>query len=152
MRDPGAIDPGSDKAFNEGAPVATATEDSLRFAPSAVEGLPCVTEVAVFPDRLELLSAGKWVAIRFLDIARWHRHGWLYRSLARLGWGIRGYPAVGDRDWFHPPSGRFFRFYTEPPVTVYMPDESRDIGYGHTMFRRVQNVMALGGFGTCDLG
>jgi hypothetical protein len=132
--------------------MAMAAEASLRFVPSAVEGLPSVTEVAVFPDRLELLSEGKRIVIRFLDIARWHRRGWLYRPLARLGWGVRGWPSVADRDWFHPPSGRFFRFFAEPPVTLYMPDEPPDTSYGQTMFRRVQEVMAAGGFGTFDLG
>lgn len=33
-----------------------------------------------------------------------------------------------------------------------MPDEPQELGYGETMFRRVQNVIALGGFGTFDLG
>jgi hypothetical protein len=132
--------------------MATATEESLRFVPSAVEGLLGVTEVAVFPDRLELLSEGKWVVIRFRDIARWYSGGWLYRPLAWLGLGVRGRPSVADRDWFHPPAGRFFRFYSSPPVTVHMPDEPRDLGYGGTMFRRVQNVIGLGGFSTYDLG
>src|SRR4051794_33709197 len=118
--------------------MATTAEDSLRFVPSSVEGLPDVTEAAVFPDRLELPSAGDWVVIRFRDIARWYRRGWLYRPLARLGC-VRGYPSVADRDWFHPPPGRFFRFYTEPPITVYMPDEPADLGHRQTMFRRVQN-------------
>jgi hypothetical protein len=131
--------------------MAAVSEGGLRFVSSRVEGLPSVTEVAVFPDRLELLSADRWVVIRFLDIARWYRRGWLYRPLARLGW-VRGYPSVADRDWFHPPSGRFFRFFTEPPVTVYLPDEPAETGYGQTMFRRVQDVMGAGGFGTFDLG
>jgi hypothetical protein len=131
--------------------MATADEDCLRFVPSAVEGLPDFTEAAVFPDRLELLSAGKWVAIHFLDIARWYRRGWLYRPLAYLGW-VYGTPFVADRDWFHPPSGRFFRFYTDPSITVYMPDEPRETSYGQTIFRRVQDVMARGGFATHDLG
>ena len=132
--------------------MATSAETSLRFMPSAVEGLPHVTEVAFFPDRMELLSDGKLVVIAFLDIARWCRGGWMYRPLARLGLGVRGYPSVADRDWFHPPARRFFRFYTAPPVTVYMPDEPRALSYGETMFRRVQNVLGLGGFGTFDLG
>jgi hypothetical protein len=132
--------------------MATAPADGLRFIPSAVKGLSAVTEVAVFPDRLELLSAGEWVRIRFFDIARWYRHGWLYRPLAWLGWGIRGWPSVADRDWFHPPAGRFFRFYTEPPVTVYLPDEPPETSYGQTIFRRVQEVMAKGGFASFDLG
>ncbi len=133
--------------------MATAPDDGLRFAPSAVEGLSDVTEVVVFPDRLELLSEGKLVVIRFLDIARWyHWFGWLYRSLARLGGRVRGWPMVADRDWFHPPAGRFFRFFTAPPLTVFMPDEPPDTSYGQTMFRRVQDVLAAGGFGTFDLG
>jgi hypothetical protein len=127
-------------------------QDRLQFVPSAVEGLPSVTEVAVFPDRLELLSEGKWVVIRFLDIAHWYRRGWLYRPVANLGWGVFGSPSVADRDWFHPPSGRFFRFYHEPPVTVYMPDEPPETTYGQTMFRKVQEVMRAGGFSTFDLG
>jgi hypothetical protein len=129
-----------------------AVEGCLRFVPSAVEGLPHVTEAAVFPDRLELLSEGKWVVIRFLDIARWYRGGWIYRPLGRLGWRVRGWPSVADRDWFHPPAGRFFRFYTDPPVTVYMADEPPETNFGQTLFRRVQNVMARGGFGSFDLG
>lgn len=132
--------------------MATAAEVCLRFVPSAVEGLPGVTEVAVFPDRVELLSDGKWVAVRFLDIARWHSRGWLYRPLARLGFGVRGWPSVADRDWFHPPAGRYFRFDTAPPVTVFLPDEPADTDYGQTVFRRVQDVMAGGGFGSFDLG
>jgi hypothetical protein len=123
----------------------------LRFVPSRVEGLPSVTEATVFPDRLELLSAGERVVIRFFDIARWHCCGWLYRPLACLGW-MRGGPMVADRNWFHPPSGRFFRFFTDPPVTVYMPDEPAGTSYGQTLFRRVQDVLAAGGFHTFDLG
>lgn len=132
--------------------MATATENGLRFVPSAVEGLPAVIEAAVFPDRLELLSQGNWVVIRFLDIARWHRLGWLYRPLARLGYQVRDWPSVADRDWFHPPAGRFFRFFTTAPVTVFMPDEPPETSYGQTMFRRVQDVLAVGGFSTSDLG
>ena len=132
--------------------MTTAAEECLRFVPSAAEGLPVVTEAAVFPDRLELLSDGKWVVIRFLDIARWHRRAWLYRPLARLGFRVRGRPSVADRDWFHPPAGRFFRFFTAPPITVFMPDEPREMGYGQTMFLRFQDVLAAGGFGTFDLG
>ncbi len=108
--------------------MTTAVEDNLRFVPSAVEGLPTVTEAAVYPDRLELPSAGKWVVIRFRDIARWYTGSWLYRPLARLGFRVRGWPSVADRDWFHPPAGRYFRFYAKPEITVYMPYEPRGLG------------------------
>jgi hypothetical protein len=90
--------------------MTTLAEHTFRFVPSAVQGLPAVTEVTVFPDRLELLSEGKVVVIRFRDIAWWHGGGWLQRPLARLGFQVRGWPSVADRDWFHPPAGRFFRF------------------------------------------
>ena len=42
--------------------------------------------------------------------------------------------------------GRLFRFFTAPPVTVFMPDEPPETSYGQTMFRRVQDVLAAGGF------
>ncbi len=129
----------------------TTNAPCVRFVPSRVDGLPSVTEVAVSPDRLELLSEGRWVVIRFRAIARWHRYAWLGRLLARLG-SIRGWPAVADRDWFHPPAERFFRFYTTPPITVFLVDEPRETAYGHTLFRRVQDVIAVGGFTTFDLG
>lgn len=131
--------------------MATIAENGLRFVPSRVDGLPSVTEVAIFPDRIELLSANERVVIHFRDIARWHRYRWLYRLLARLGW-IRGWPSVADRDWFHPPAERFFRFYTTPALTIYLPDEPRETPYARTMFRQVQNILLAGGFGTCDLG
>jgi hypothetical protein len=125
--------------------------EGLRFIPSRVEGLPDVTEVAVYPDRLELLSAGRWISLSFAEIASWPRPAWLWRGLARFGWRPR-WLAVGQRDWFHPPAERFFRFYTKPPIIVYMADEPYETDYGSTLFRRVQDVMLEGGFSTYDLG
>jgi hypothetical protein len=126
-------------------------EPFLRFVPSRVEGLPGVSEVVVRPDRLELRSDGRWVVLPFDAMARWPRPVQLWRLLSRLGWRPRWLP-VGDRDWFHPPRDRFFRFYTDPPLTVFLADEDRGIGYGDTLFRRVQEVIASGGFNTYDLG
>ena len=111
-----------------------------------------MTEAYVFPDRMELLSEGKLVVVKFLNIARWHRHGWFFGLVARLGLGVRGTPMIADRDWFHPPAGRYFRFFTKPEITVYMPDEPPETGYGDTMFRHVQDMMRQGGFGTFELG
>jgi hypothetical protein len=124
---------------------------SLRLVSSRVDGLPDVTEVVVYPDRLELLSAGEWVIHRFADIASWRQPAPLWRWLFRMGWRQRWLP-VGERDWFHPPSERFFRFYTRPPIVVFMPDEPRETNYGDTLFFRVQEVMREGGFTTWDLG
>jgi hypothetical protein len=131
--------------------MATITENSLRFVPSRVDGLPSVDEVVVFPDRLEVRAASKWVVVRFADIARWSRVGFVWRRLAHLGI-VRGWPCVADRDWFHPPSGRFFRFYTDPAIAVFMPDEPSDLAYGQTIFRRIQDLIGAGGYSTFDLG
>jgi hypothetical protein len=64
--------------------------------------------------------AGERVVIRFEDIARWPRPRWLWKLAWRFFRRPRWLP-VGDRDWFHAPADRFFRFFTEPPLTVYMP-------------------------------
>ena len=93
-----------------------------QFVPSRVEGLPDVTEVIVYPDRLEVISEGALLTFHFVDIARWPWPGPLWRLLFRQGWRPRWLP-VGERDWFHPPSERFFRFYTTPRIVVFMPDE-----------------------------
>jgi hypothetical protein len=125
-------------------------EKCLRFVPSRVEGLPHVTETAVFPDRLELCSAGTWVTFRFAEIAAWPRPAWLWRLLSRFGWRPKNLP-VGERDWFHPPKDRFFALFTTPRLVVYLSDEPRT-AYGNALFRRVQEVMRAGGFDTWDLG
>jgi len=123
----------------------------LRFIPSRVEGLPEVTEVTVYSNRLELLSSGRWLVFPFADIAAWPCPAFLWRRLARLGWRPRWLP-VGERDWFHPPSERFFRFHTRPPIVVYLPDEPIETTFGRTLFWRVQEVMLQGGFNTSELG
>ena len=123
----------------------------LSFTPSRVEGLPEVAEVAVYPDRLELLSAGGWIVIRFVDIAAWRRPAFLWRWIAWLGWRPR-WLLVGQRNWFSAPAERFFRFNTQPQVVIYMPDEPAETNYANTLFRRVQDIMLAGGFYTWDLG
>jgi hypothetical protein len=58
---------------------------------------------------------------------------------------------VADRDFFHAPPDRFFRFYTTPPLIVYMP-----VGDSYfpqaTCFAAVKQVLGAGGFDTVDLG
>src|SRR5262245_14646023 len=132
--------------------MAKPAADGLRFAPGAVEGLPDVTEMEVFPDRLELLSEGRWVTIRFPSIARWHRRGRLYRALARLGLGVWGWPSVADRLWRPRPCVSIFAFYTDPRVVVHVPYYPTDVSYTDKVFQRVKLVMAAGGFGTFDMG
>src|SRR5579884_4227407 len=124
---------------------------SFRFVPSRVQGLPDVSEAAVFPDRLELRSGSQWVVFPFASIARWPRPFWLWRELSRVGLRPRWLP-VADRNWFCPPADRFFVFYTSPPVTVCMPNDEPSEGYAETYFVRVQQVIKAGGFSTVDVG
>ena len=126
-------------------------EDGLRFVPSRVDGHPDVREVAVFPDRLQLRAADKWVSFPFAAMAQWPRPTWFWRLVGCFGWRPH-YLMVGERDWFHPPAERFFRFYTSPSVVVYMPDECDQTNYMNTWFWRVQEVMYRGGYNTWDLG
>lgn len=124
----------------------------LRFIPSAVKGLPEVSEVDIYPDRLELMSAGQLRVFRFIDIANWGRFGWFYRGIAQIGWGVFRNPCVGIRDWFHPPSLRFFCFYTQPRLQIFLPDEAIDLPYNEILFVKIKEIISSGGFSTSDMG
>ena len=123
----------------------------LRFVPSRVEGLAAASQVVVFPGQLELVSDGKSVVIRFAKIARWPGFGVLWRPLARLGM-VRGFACVADRDWFHMPADRYFRFYTEPAITVFMPHEPAAPGFANSTFCKVNMLIMSRGYSTMDLG
>ena len=123
----------------------------LQFLPSRVEGLPDVTSVTVFPDRIELALVKGVVTYRFAHIARWPRPAFLWKLLYRLGVKPSWLP-VADRDWFREPADMFLEFYTKPPLKVFMPrDECKD-DYESSYFVRIQNVLREGGFHTSDLG
>jgi hypothetical protein len=125
-------------------------ERFVRFRPSRAEGLPDVREVVVHPDRLEVNTAGSWVAFSFKRIGRRQEPRLL--SLAKRLVGRAPWPVmVADRDWFHPPPDRYFLWYTDPPLRTYMPeDESADRAGSY--FARIQMVLASGGYATFDLG
>ena len=122
----------------------------VSFVPSRVEGLADVREVSVFPDRLEVRSGGGLMQYPFSEIARPLGIRWLYRLTRALG--LRGAGGmVADRDWFHDPKDRFFAFYTQPQIRIYMPvDDVQD--YGRCCFHRVKEMIQAGGYGTFDLG
>jgi hypothetical protein len=121
------------------------------FVPSRVEGLNQVLRATIYPDRLELQSDQGTKVIRFAEIAQWPLPHWLWKLLFPLGIRPKWLP-VADRDWFHAPADRFFRFNSDPPIVVFMPhDEPRDT-YAETCFVRIQQVIAAGGFHTSDLG
>jgi len=124
-------------------------EQCLRFVPSAVDGLANVTEAAVYPDRLELKSAGHWVVFRFQEMGHWPIPAWLRRLHKCFRFRLqRTLTPVGERDYCR--RDRYFRFWTRPPIVVHTPDELEGI-YALTLFQRMHQVMRAGGFGTFDL-
>jgi hypothetical protein len=122
----------------------------VRFRPSRAEGLPDVREVVVYPDRLLVCSAESWLTFPFSRMGR-RQESRLASFVKRLA-GRDPWPLlVADRDWFHPPPDRFFRWYTDPPLRTCMPqDEPAD--HAASNFWRIQKVLASGGYATFDLG
>jgi hypothetical protein len=128
--------------------------DPLQFVPSRVEGVPDITSVIVYPDRIELTGVAGTVMHRFADIARWPRPSRFWKLLYR--WGVRPrWLPIADRDWFHEPADMFFEFYTTPRLRVCMPrEEIEEIkeDYGSSFFVRIQSLICQGGFHTLDCG
>src|SRR4051812_46800267 len=92
------------------------SDRGIRFVPREFEGLPAVTEVVVFPDRLEVETEGVWKTVWFRDIAR--RQQPLLTELFRRLLGRQ----VGRRA----PGGRAFGhlvFYTTPELRLWLPEE-----------------------------
>ncbi len=121
----------------------------LSFVPSRVDGLDDVSIVTIHPDRIVFDLDGSQRVFMFRDFGR--SVGSAFDRIMdflrfRHAWRI-----VGERDWFHAPADRFFRFYTDPHITVYMPDDDvRE--YGPSVFCRVQQIWRSGRVDTFDLG
>ena len=124
---------------------------SLRFVPSRIEGADSVDEVAVFPDRLELVRRSGTSVVGFADIARWPSPRAVWKLAFACGLKPRSMQ-VADRDWFHRPPDRFFRFYTDPPLVIFMPNDELPGPYAETWFVRIREMIHSGGFHTFDLG
>ena len=117
---------------------------SVRFAPSKAVGLPDVDEVAVFHDRLEVRTRGQWRVFRLQDIADAEARRRRYlpvparrRQVAELFYARESY------------TDSYFRFFTEPRLTVYMPDDGQPLS-PHSVFSRVLAVLTRGGYTTAD--
>jgi hypothetical protein len=83
-------------------------------------------------------------------MTRWPPPAWLWRVLSRFGVKRHWLP-VADRFWCQRENERFIRFYTRPAITIYIPDDPGTV-YHLSLFRRIQNVIATGGYSTFDLG
>ena len=126
----------------------TRNEQSIRFTPSAVKGRESVSEVAIFPNRLELSDRqGTMETVRFSRIGQ--RQTSLLASLLRFQ--RPGPKMVAERCFFPKPWDCLFRFYTHPPITVYMPADEEPNDYTETTFFQVRRVIESGCFSTFDL-
>ena len=121
------------------------------FVPSRVDGLAEVELATVYSDRLELQTPSGNCVYRWIDIAQWPRPRLISRLLYTLGMGPKFLP-VADRDWFHEPQDMFFRFFTDPVITVYMPSDEIKDPMNESCFFKIQQVLRAGGFQSCDLG
>ena len=123
--------------------------DHVRFEPSGCDGMDGVSEVAVFPDRLELRASNNVTVVKLSEIVRWRRPIAVRKLLAKAGLRPR-YLVVGERDWCRSPRERFVRFYTDPPITIRVPDHE-GMDYSESFIPRIGSVLATGGYCTHDL-
>jgi hypothetical protein len=117
----------------------------VRFVPSRVEGVSGVCEVAVFPDRLEVLGERGWVAVSFADFAKGAQKSWLLNrkpKLGRVGAILYSTQRYGDSH---------VRFLTDPPITIYMPANG-PTQFPHSVFWQIQRTIRSGRYELIDLG
>ena len=126
------------------------SEENVRFIPNYTVGWPDVSEIVIHPDRVEFKTSGVWKISTFEDLAQWPRPRWLWNLLRRFGKRPAFLP-VAERDWFQAEGEKYFTFYTEPPLTIYLPAEE-GMGYRQSLFGRVKVLIQRGGYDSWDLG
>jgi hypothetical protein len=135
-----------DNALMDEPQVAT---DGVRFRPSKVRGLPDVDEVAVYPDQLDVRTAGEWRTFRFADFGLRQDSQWGARLKEKLG--IRPYRTLVAHLVYvrEPYEESHFEFLTDPRLTVYMPADGPALS-PDSHFRRIQEVLRRGGYTADD--
>ncbi len=120
----------------------------MRVVPTRTEGLPAVTEVVFYHDRMAVCSAGQWLAIPFAPLAHWPRPARVRKMLAWFGyrppWRI-----VADRNWVDTETESLFVFYSKPPFKLWLPYEA---DYTTSPYFQLQQFLRQGGFDTFDIG
>ena len=122
----------------------------VEFAPVAVEGVSGVTSCRITPETVVLGDGGTELRrVQLESIARYPSPVAWWKLIHRLGFSRRPRP-VGERDWCLPEGKQFFRFFTDPPLVIYLPAQP-DASYGETLFARIRETLWRGGFCTDDL-
>lgn len=130
-----------------GVPVPAAS--LLTVIPSKVEGIDRVHKIIVHPDQLEIYRSESTLRINFAQIAR--PQGSVFYRFMQRAIGKTLPSLVADRNFFARPNERWFAFYTEPELRIFMPDdESKE--YPASYFFRIQQVIRSGGYETYDCG
>ena len=127
--------------------MAASKENVFRFVPVRVEGIDGVEEFAVWPDRIELRIGGDWRPFFFgeMDRQRIEMRRWWRRMFPFLEGGC-----IGERDFCREPGEQYFRWFSDPEITVFTPSDQGD-DYGETHFCKIHRVMHQGPYYTCDL-
>lgn len=122
--------------------------DSMRVQPTRTEGLPAVTEIIFYPDRMSVCSAGEWLAIPFAPLVRWSRPAGIWKALGWFGYRLPG-RIIADRNWVDTATESLFVFYTKPLFKVWLPYEA---DYMTSSYFQLQQFLREGGYNTCDIG
>lgn len=125
----------------------SAVESVVRFVPPEVEGLSGVEEVAIHPDRVEVLANGAPVIVRFSDIARRQESvvdRWLKWLLGRPPYPL----VVGEREFCT--ERRYVTFFANPRLKIHTPPD-HDADYTDTYLFRIEAILRHGGYMTDDL-
>jgi hypothetical protein len=120
-----------------------AYEPSVRFVPSRVEGASGVSEVAIFPNRLEVRGERGWVTVPFADVATGGEKRGLFNPNPHRGRVARNY---FSRERY---ADSHIRFLTDPPITIYMPAEG-PTHFPDSVFWRIQQTILSGGYQLTD--
>ncbi len=122
-------------------------EECVRFTPPEFHGLLDVKEVAIYPDRIEVQTAGQWVSFRFGSFGRRQENvlmSWMKRLFGRIPRSL----LVGEREFCT--RSRYVAFFTNPKLVIYTPPD-HDALYSETYIYRINAMLRMGGYITADL-
>lgn len=125
------------------------TELCVRFTPSKVEGLRDVSEVAVWPDRLEVRTSIRWSTYAFSTFAEPCEPRVVGRLRHLLGLRRCAGRVAESSFSRHRYEDSYVTFLTQPRLRVYMPPGG-PTGYPDSLFWRIEQTIRRGGFAVSD--
>ena len=123
------------------------TEECVRFIPPEVQGIPDVSEVAIFSDRVEVQTASIRTTFRFENVAKRQEAiliSWLKRLVGKAPFPL----VVGEREFCT--KRRYVSFYTNPMLKAFTPPDA-DAPYQETYIFRINDLLQRSGYCTYDM-